>query len=57
MNEELKIIIKAVADEAKKELADIKDELEKIRKQGEETGKGISCHFYAVCSINNYITL
>ena len=41
MNEELKIIIKAVADEAKKELESIKKELEKIEKQGEKAGKAM----------------
>lgn len=41
MNEELKIIIKAVADEAKKELAKVKKELEKVEEQGKDAGKSI----------------
>ena len=39
MNEELKIIIKAVADEAQKELEGIRKELEKVQKQGDKAGK------------------
>lgn len=38
MNEELKIIIRAVADEAQKELEAIRKELEKVQKQGEKAG-------------------
>lgn len=41
MNEELKIIIRAVADEAKKELQGIKKELEKIQKESEQAGKAL----------------
>lgn len=41
MNEDLKIIIKAITDEAEKNLAEVKKELEKIQKQGKETGKDI----------------
>jgi phage-related protein len=39
MNEELKIIIKAVADEAKREIEDVRKELDKMKKQGEEANK------------------
>ena len=41
MNEELKIIIKAVSDEAKKNLAGIKDELNGMEKSGVSSGKSI----------------
>lgn len=41
MNEELKIIIKAVSDEAKKNLAGIKDELNSMEKSGVSSGKSI----------------
>ena len=41
MNEELKIIIKAVSDEAKKNLAGIKDELNGMEKSGASSGKSI----------------
>lgn len=41
MNEELKIIIKAVSDEAKKNLAGIKDELNSMEKSGASSGKSI----------------
>lgn len=41
MNEELKIIIKAVSDEAKKNLAGIKDELNAMEKSGASSGKSI----------------
>ena len=41
MNEELKIYIKAVADEAKKEIAKVTKELEKIKEQSEKSGKSI----------------
>lgn len=41
MNEELKIIIKAVTDEAKKELQEVTKELEKAKKSGKESGKSI----------------
>jgi phage-related protein len=39
MNEELKIIIKAVTEQAEKNLEEIKKELEKIEKQGKKTGE------------------
>lgn len=39
MNEELKIIIKAVADEAKKEIEDVRKELEKLKNKSEEASK------------------
>ena len=42
MNEELKIIIKAVTDGAKKELSAVKDELKEVKEQGEKSGKAIS---------------
>lgn len=41
MNEELKIIIKAVSDEAKRNLAGIKDELNDMEKAGVSSGKSI----------------
>lgn len=42
MNEEqLKIVIKAVTDEAKKELAKVRKALEKIEEQGKDAGKSI----------------
>lgn len=41
MNEELKIIIKAVSDEAKRNLAGIKDELNNMEKAGASSGKSI----------------
>lgn len=41
MNEELKILIKAVVDDAKKNLDSVKKELEEIEKQGKETGKAL----------------
>ena len=39
MNEELKIIIKAVADDAKREIEEIRKELEKLKKKSEEASK------------------
>lgn len=39
MNEELKIVIKAVADEAKKEFAKIQEQLEGVRQEAEKAGK------------------
>ena len=39
MNEELKIIIKAVADEAKKELARVKEEIANVNKEAEKANK------------------
>ena len=42
MNEELKIIIKAVTDEAKKNLAGVKEELGKIEDEGKKSGKSIT---------------
>lgn len=39
MNEELKIIIKAVADEAKRELAKVREELEKTQEEAEKANK------------------
>ena len=39
MNEELKIIIKAVADEAKKEIAKVKQELKDVREEADKAGK------------------
>ena len=41
MNEELKIIIKAVTDEAKKNIDKVKQELEDVKDTGEEAGKSI----------------
>ena len=41
MNEELKIIIRAVADSAKKELANVRNELEKVKEQSDKTGQTI----------------
>ena len=41
MNEELKIIIRAVTDEAQKNMADIRKELEAIDKQADEGSKSI----------------
>lgn len=38
MNEELKIIIKAVTDEAKKNIASVKDELEEVKEESKQTG-------------------
>lgn len=48
MNEELKILIKAVVDDAKKNLDSVKKELEEIEKQGKETGKTIDSAFKKV---------
>lgn len=39
MNEELKIVIKAITDEAKKELEKVKKELEDVKKKSEEASK------------------
>lgn len=39
MNEELKIIIKAVADEAKREIGKVKQELEGVKKEADKAGK------------------
>lgn len=41
MNEELKIIIKAVTDEAKKGIAEVKKELEKVESTSKKTGKEV----------------
>lgn len=41
MNEELKIIIKAVTDSAKKSIRGVREELEKAKKSGEQSGKAI----------------
>ena len=48
MNEELKIIIKAVTAEAKKQMQDVKKELNNIKKSGDETGKGLKETMQAV---------
>ena len=45
MNEELKILIKAVVDDAKKKLDSVKKELEEIDKQSEKTGKTVDGAF------------
>lgn len=42
MNEEVKIIIKAVTDEAKKSIKGIKDELDKVKQGADGSAKGIS---------------
>lgn len=39
MNEELKITIKAVTDDARKKLSDVKDELKDIKTEGQQAGK------------------
>ena len=39
MNEELKIVIKAITDEAKKNIKSVKDELDKVKQSGEQSGK------------------
>ena len=41
MNEELKIIIKAVTSEAEKNLADVKEELNNIKNESKESGKTV----------------
>lgn len=41
MNEELKILIKVVSDEAKKNLSAVKKELDGIKKEGNESGKAV----------------
>lgn len=41
MNEELKIIIKAITDEAQKNLKGVRDELEKIEKDASKSGKAV----------------
>lgn len=41
MNEELKIIIKAVTDSAKKSIRGVREELEKAKKSGEQSGKAV----------------
>lgn len=48
MNEELRIVIKAITEEAQKELEGVKKELEKINKAGENTSKGLSESFSKV---------
>jgi len=42
MNEELKIIIKAVTDQAKKELAEVRNELDDIKDTGTESGAAVN---------------
>ena len=39
MNEEVKIIIKAIVDQAVKEVNKVKKELQEVKKQGKETEK------------------
>lgn len=51
MNEELKIIIKAVTDGAKKPLQDINRELEGMKKKGSEGGKGVGGAMKAIGSV------
>lgn len=41
MNEELKIIISAVTEEAKRQLKEVRDELNKVEKEAEEAGKEV----------------
>lgn len=41
MNEELRIIIKAISDEAQKNLAEVRKELDKIENEGKTAGKGV----------------
>ncbi len=41
MNEELKIIIRAVTDEAKRNLAEVKKELERVGDEAEDSGKAV----------------
>ena len=45
MNEELKIIIKAITEDAQKELEEVKKELQKINQEGEKSSKGLSESF------------
>lgn len=45
MNEELKIIIKAITDEAQKQIEGVKKKLNETKKEGEETGKKLSQSF------------
>lgn len=41
MNEELKIVIKAISDEAKKKIGEVKKELEGVEKTGKNAGKTV----------------
>lgn len=41
MNEELKIIIKAITDEAKKNIENVRKELEKVGTEGDKSGKSL----------------
>ena len=48
MNEELKIIISAVTDKARKGIQDVKGELGGMEKQGSKAGSGVSTAFAAI---------
>lgn len=48
MNEQLKIVIKAVATDAKKQISEVKKELEGIKKSGKESGKSLGESMKAV---------
>lgn len=48
MNEELRIIINAVTDEAKRQLQEVREELDKVGKEGKEAGKEIDSSMKSV---------
>lgn len=45
MNEEIRIVIKAIADEAQQELKEVREELQKIKDEGKEADKGLKESF------------
>lgn len=52
MNEELKIVIKAITSEAKKNISAVKQELEKVETTGTKTGKSIKQTMQSIAKVS-----
>ena len=52
MNEELKIVIKAITSEAKKNISAVKKELEKVETTGTKSGKSIKQTMQSIAKVS-----